>query len=116
MGRLNLYEGETSTLRTLTTLKSKDEKKYRIVWTYYLLNSIDFSANVKSSGIPHIYFSDYKSKNIRVPKIADEQQKIAACLSSLDDLISAQNKKSASLQLHKKGLLQGLFPNVNDKI
>ena len=116
MVRLNLYEGETSTLGTLTTFKSKDEKKYRIVWTYYLLNSIDFSANVKGSGFPYIYFSDYKSKNIRVPKIADEQQKIAACLTSLDDLISAQNKKSASLQLHKKGLLQGLFPNVNDKI
>lgn len=27
LGRLNLYEGETSTLGTLTTLKSKDEKK-----------------------------------------------------------------------------------------
>ena len=109
MVRLNLYEGETSTLGTLTTLKSKDEKKYRIVWTYYLLNTIDFSANVKGSGFPYIYFSDYKSKNIRFPKIA-------ACLSSLDDLIKVQNKKLASLQLHKKGLLQGLFPNVNDKI
>ena len=116
VGRLNLCKSETSTLGTLTTLKSKDEKKYRIVWIYYLLNTIDFSAYVKGSGIPHIYFSDYKSKNIRVPKIADEQQKIAACLSSLDDLINAQNKKLASLQLHKKGLLQGLFPNVNDKI
>ena len=28
-------------------------------------------------------------------------------------LIKNKNKKSASLQLHKKGLLQGLFPNVN---
>ena len=39
-----------------------------------------------------------------------EQQKIAACLSSLDDLIQAQTEKIALLQQHKKGLLQGMFP------
>jgi type I restriction enzyme S subunit len=39
-----------------------------------------------------------------------EQQKIASCLSSLDDLITAQTEKIAQLKLHKKGLMQGLFP------
>lgn len=39
-----------------------------------------------------------------------EQQKIADCLSSLDDLISAEDKKLAELQQHKKGLMQKLFP------
>jgi type I restriction enzyme S subunit len=39
-----------------------------------------------------------------------EQQKIASCLSSLDDLITAQAEKIAQLKLHKKGLMQGLFP------
>lgn len=40
-----------------------------------------------------------------------EQQKIADCLSSLDDLISAEDKKLAALKLHKKGLMQKLFPD-----
>lgn len=44
-----------------------------------------------------------------------EQQKIAACLSSLDDLIAAQSQKIETLKLHKKGLLQGLFPPVNEE-
>jgi len=113
VGRLNLCDGETSTLGTLSSLKSKDEKKYKVVWAYYLLNTIDFSSYVKGSGIPHIYFSDYKSENIGVPK-TEEQQKIASCLSSLDDLIAAQSQKIETLKLHKKGLLQGLFPPVKE--
>jgi len=40
-----------------------------------------------------------------------EQQKIADCLSSLDDLITAENEELAELKAHKKGLVQNLFPN-----
>lgn len=43
-----------------------------------------------------------------------EQQKIADTLSSIDDLINAQSQKIETLKLHKKGLLQGLFPDVNE--
>lgn len=43
-----------------------------------------------------------------------EQQKIASCLYSLDALIKAQAEKIEQLKLHKKGLMQGLFPKIND--
>jgi len=39
-----------------------------------------------------------------------EQQKIADCLSSIDELIAAHSQKLATLKAHKKGLLQQLFP------
>ena len=39
-----------------------------------------------------------------------EQQKIADCLSSLDELITAQVRKVDALMTHKKGLMQQLFP------
>ncbi len=45
-----------------------------------------------------------------------EQQKIAACLSSLDDLISAENHKLDALTAHKKGLLQHLFPAEGETV
>ena len=48
----------------------------------------------------------------KIPK-TPEQQKIADCLSSLDELIAAQSQKLEMLKVHKKGLMQGLFPNVN---
>jgi type I restriction enzyme, S subunit len=40
----------------------------------------------------------------------EEQQKIADCLSSIDDLIFAEDKKLSTLKDHKKGLMQKLFP------
>jgi type I restriction enzyme S subunit len=53
------------------------------------------------------FFSDI---NLLVPKF-QEQQKIASCLSSLDELIAAHNDKLGALKDYKKGLLQNLFPN-----
>ena len=58
-------------------------------------------------------FAQIRSFSIPIPTIK-EQQKIASCLSSIDDLIIAQNKKIEALQLHKKGLLQGLFPSITN--
>lgn len=50
---------------------------------------------------------------IYYPKNKKEQQKIASCLSALDELITAQVEKIEQLKLHKKGLMQGLFPKMN---
>ncbi|MCH8540870.1 MAG: restriction endonuclease subunit S [Opitutales bacterium] len=47
---------------------------------------------------------------ISLPPRTAEQQKIADCLGSLDDLIAAHQRKLSALQDHKKGLLQQLFP------
>jgi type I restriction enzyme S subunit len=48
-----------------------------------------------------------------VPK---EQQKIADCLSSLDDLITAETQKLDALKTHKKGLMQQLFPRAGETV
>ena len=51
--------------------------------------------------------------DIPIPKNLKEQQKIANCLTSADDLIEKQVEKIKALKKHKKGLMQQLFPNVN---
>lgn len=48
------------------------------------------------------------------PKELGEQQKIAACLTSLDELIAAQGRKVEALKAHKKGLMQHLFPREGE--
>jgi len=45
-----------------------------------------------------------------------EQQKIAVCLSSIDNLITAQTQKIDALKAHKKGLMQQLFPSADDGV
>jgi len=61
------------------------------------------------------HFSILKQKAVRFPKIqTGEQQKIADCLSSLDELIELQAKKLEALQAHKKGLMQQLFPREGE--
>jgi len=52
---------------------------------------------------------------IPIPSLP-EQQKIADCLSTLDELIAAHNQKLAALKLHKKGLMQQLFPAEGETV
>jgi type I restriction enzyme S subunit len=47
---------------------------------------------------------------LNLPAVA-EQERIAACLSSLDALVAAQSKKLDGLRAYKKGLVQQLFPS-----
>lgn len=44
----------------------------------------------------------------------EEQKKIADCFASIDEMISIQSKKIELLQAHKKGLMQQLFPTMNE--
>jgi len=50
---------------------------------------------------------------IKCPDIP-EQQRIATCLTSLDDLITAHSAKLSALKTHKKGLMQQLFPSAGE--
>jgi restriction endonuclease S subunit len=45
-----------------------------------------------------------------------EQHKIADCLSSLDELITAEAEKLDTLKAHKKGLMQQLFPAEGETV
>ncbi len=56
-----------------------------------------------------------KSLVIPFPK-KKEQQKIASCLSSLDEVITAHSQKLELLKEHKKGLMQNLFPQEGEKV
>ncbi|EPJ8445752.1 TPA: restriction endonuclease subunit S, partial [Pseudomonas aeruginosa] len=53
---------------------------------------------------------------LHYPSEADEQQKIAGCLSSLDDLITAETQKLDTIKAHKKGLMQQLFPRNGETV
>ena len=63
----------------------------------------------------HLYATQLKLLEVAIPS-GKEQQKIADCLSSLDELITAQTQKLHALKVHKKGLIQQLFPAEGETV
>ncbi|MEI8294565.1 MAG: restriction endonuclease subunit S [bacterium] len=60
-----------------------------------------------------ISYAQFSELQVPVPSPA-EQQKIAECLSSVDELMAAQARKVDALKTHKKGLMQQLFPREGE--
>jgi type I restriction enzyme S subunit len=83
--------------------------------SYYLNNAKkkEIARLAQGISVVHLYSSQLQRLNISVPGLP-EQQKIADCLTSLDDLITAQAQKLAVLKTHKKGLMQQLFPALDE--
>lgn len=95
----------------------RTNKKADVKYVYHHFISEKFRGYVDtvntSSGIPHISAQQIKDFKIAFPPKLQEQQKIASCLSDLDALIIVQMDKIEQLKLHKKGLMQELFPKIN---
>jgi type I restriction enzyme S subunit len=62
-----------------------------------------------------LYYKDFAQIPLFLPSIA-EQQKIADCLTSLDEVISVQGRKAEAIKAHKRGLTQQLFPREGETI
>ncbi len=62
-----------------------------------------------------VSYKQFSDLSLPIPS-KKEQQKIADCLSSLDNLITAQSKKVEALKEHKKGLMQQLFPQDEEEV
>ena len=73
--------------------------------------TIDFHST--GSTAKGIKSSVFVSLRFRHPKLA-EQQRIASCLSNLDALITAESQRIEAFKTHKKGLMQLLFPSLNE--
>jgi len=83
---------------------------------YYLYNSIGMHRFSSGSGVPTLNRNDVHEFSSAVPKSLAEQQQIADCLSSLDDMISDQNQELDGLKTHKKGLMRQLFPSPEEEL
>ncbi len=76
---------------------------------YNIFQRINWLKYNEAGGVPSLSKTAINKINVYIPKIS-EQQKIAACLSSIDELIDAESEKLKALEKYKKGLMQKLFP------
>lgn len=91
------------------------DKKMNAIFLLNQLMTFESRIAINETGIGagKIETEDLKRLNIYMPSIS-EQQKIADCLSSLDRLISDETQKLAALKIHKTGLMQQLFPAMDE--
>lgn len=114
IGRLVIYDGSPAYFQDSNIIwLGHNENVVLNSFLFYCYSNLRW---LTSDGgvISRLYNSDFKRIIIRFPKNHKEQEKIAETLSSIDDLINAQSQRIEALKMHKKGLLQGLFPDVNE--
>ncbi|HIF0226174.1 TPA: restriction endonuclease subunit S [Legionella anisa] len=80
---------------------------------YLIFQNIPWLNYNAASGVPSLSKTTIERIEISIPGL-QEQQKIADFLFSIDTLIAMQNKKIDALKNHKKGLMQQLFPTMNE--
>ncbi len=64
----------------------------------------------QTTSVAHLGSSRFRALVLTWPSSLGEQQRIASCLNSKDDLIAAQSSVLAAIKTHKQGLMQQLFP------
>lgn len=74
------------------------------------------TSGARSDGLLNIRPEDFFSIVLPTPVEKEEQQKIADCLTSVDELITAQTQKLDALKAHEKGLMQQLFPAEGETV
>ena len=82
---------------------------------FSIFQNINWLEHNEAGGVPSLSKANIVKIEVAIP-VVNEQQKIADCLSSIDDLITAQNQKVEALKTHKKGLMQQLFPREGETI
>ena len=91
-----------------------ETKQHPLFYTYYFRHlHKQFAKVVEGQNVKNLYYVELEPLAIHRPSIP-EQQKIAECLSSADELMAAQARKVDSLKTHKKGLMQQLFPREGE--
>lgn len=111
---LRLYDkGVVSTLYICFKCNNPEEIDF---WEQYfdagILDSEILSIaqeGARNHGLLNISTGDFFGLNVILPT-PPEMKKIAECLSSFDDVITAAENELDSLKAHKKGLMQQLFP------
>ncbi len=85
----------------------------QFIFQFLLTKKTRFEDLGSGNLIPGLSRTDILDMEAPFPSPA-EQHRIAGCLNSLDALIAAENQKLETLNAHKKGLMQQLFPSPEE--
>lgn len=114
IGRTVVYDGKPAYFQDSNIVWiNNNEKDVLNCFLRYIYSNIKWKTD--NGGIVlRLYNESIRSQDIIIPPTLAEQQKIADCLSELDEMISAQQQKVEALKEYKKGLMQKLFPKMSN--
>lgn len=114
VGYIHYYKGKFNAYQRTYVLDQFYEDIHYI--QYYLERNLSRRINTEKNegNTPYIVLKTLTDIDIFFPKDLKEQQKIADCLSEVDTMIEEQSNKVEQLKAHKKGLMQGLFPSLEE--
>ncbi|WP_088869627.1 restriction endonuclease subunit S [Aeromonas veronii] len=92
-----------------TTFYCLPKSQTNLKWFYYFVSNIDLKKYSEASGVPSLSRETIYSIKATITTNIEEQQKIAAVLSTADQEISALQQKLAALKQEKKALMQQLL-------
>ncbi|MCF5766425.1 restriction endonuclease subunit S [Aeromonas veronii] len=92
-----------------TTFYCLPKSQTNLKWFYYFVSNIDLKKYSEASGVPSLSRETIYSIKATITTNLEEQQKIAAVLSTADQEISALQQKLAALKQEKKALMQQLL-------
>jgi type I restriction enzyme, S subunit len=113
IGHLAINKSEMAINQGCKGLIPRESTNYDFLY-YSLLNfKISLIDLVAGNTFKELTGNSLKNFEIPFPTLS-EQQKIADCLSSIDSRITAETQKLDTLKAHKKGLMQQLFPALDE--
>ena len=112
IGKMALTVGPSITNQQINAVVPNKKTAGEFIY-YALLNLTPWIKTIPaSSTLPIINKTEFSKIVIGYSEDKDEQQRIAACLTSLDTLITAAVQEIDTLKTHRKGLMQQLFPST----
>lgn len=108
VGSIIYFDGPSYPIDTTYYISFK-KNNISTKFIFYILHCININSCRNESAVPGLSKENLYLMSICLPS-KQEQQKIADCLTSLDDLITAHEQKAEALRQHKKGLMQRLLP------
>lgn len=114
IGRVAITQYDAYIDRTLLLF----EKFFRKIDKTFLAYNLQFLFDIEKQKAPGGIIKTITKQALSefltsIPRI-EEQEKIAGCLSEVDTMITEQSNKVEQLKAHKKGLMQGLFPSLEE--
>ncbi len=112
VGKIAVNKEELCTSQDFTNFQPTKGLSSYFVGYYFLSKKKYLKSHNQGTSIKGFSRNDIEKTTIVYPFDIKEQQKIADCFSSLDELIEATSRKVEILKEHKKGLMQQLFPKI----